>query len=211
MPASQRVCLYRDAAAPALANDPNSSEASSLYVIWPFFSMPRQARLYARWLLPRAYFLEFRQGKVRPAPASRPRGGPRPPACSQQKSRAALGGGRFSEGTRLDNKSDLSTRASLSIYTKWVISFYSKWVMYSQRVCFDTSLARGKWGMVGFGYPPFSAKVSVGYPRNDGSGRKLPSPRRPHLCSRRIPNHLCRRRDAQDKRSALLRCRHHPR
>jgi hypothetical protein len=25
-------------------------EMSYLYAIWPFFSMPRQARLYARWL-----------------------------------------------------------------------------------------------------------------------------------------------------------------
>jgi len=36
----------------------------------------------------------------------------------------------------------------------------AKWVMSSQRVCFDTSLARGK-GERRFGGPPFSARVSV--------------------------------------------------
>jgi hypothetical protein len=42
--------------------------------------------------------------------------------------------------------------------------------------------------------------------------RRLLSPRRAHLCSRRIPSHLCTRRDAGalGKRSALLGCRRNP-
>ena len=53
-------------------------------------------------------------------------------------------------------------------------------------------------------YAPFSAKVSVGYPRNGGTGRRLLSPRRARLCSRRIPSHLYKHTDAPDKRSAPL-------
>ena len=46
--ASERVCLSRDARAPALVNYRTDLESSNLSVRWPVFSMPRQARLYAR-------------------------------------------------------------------------------------------------------------------------------------------------------------------
>jgi hypothetical protein len=75
-------------------------------------------------------------------------------------------------------------------------------------VCFDTSLANGmKDGRVDD--LPFSAKVSVGYPRNDGRRSKPLAPRRSRLCSRRKPSRPCMRRDAgaRDWSSALLRCR----
>ena len=52
---------------------------------------------------------------------------------------------------------------------------------------------------------------AIGYPRNGGTYRKLPSPRRARLCSRRIPNPQDTRRDAPGKRSAPLRCRLAPR
>jgi hypothetical protein len=44
-----------------------------------------------------------------------------------------------------------------------------------------------------FDYPLCSVKVSVGYLRNGGRHRRLPSPRRPRLCSRQMPNRLCKR------------------
>ena len=58
-----------------------------------------------------------------------------------------------------------------------------------------------------FDYPPFSAQVSVGYPRNDGRRSTLPSPRRPRPRSQRTPSLPGRHRDALGKRSAPLRCR----
>src|SRR5215212_7440106 len=57
--------LSRRQSAGACENDPNSLEASSLYVTWPFFSMPMQARLYARWLFVGANLAELRKGEVR--------------------------------------------------------------------------------------------------------------------------------------------------
>jgi hypothetical protein len=45
---------------------------------------------------------------------------------------------------------------------------------------------------------------AIGYLRNDGSGRKLLSPRRSRLCSRRIPSLRGRHTDAPGKRSAPL-------
>ena len=41
--------------------------------------------------------------------------------------------------------------------------------------------------------PLSSLYGAIGYPRSGGSCRRLPSPRRARLCSRRIPSHLCRR------------------
>jgi hypothetical protein len=52
---------------------------------------------------------------------------------------------------------------------------------------------------------------AIGYGRNGGTDKRLLSPRRPRLCSRRTPSLLCRRAGAPDKRSAPLQYRRDPR
>src|SRR5215218_1327590 len=52
---------------------------------------------------------------------------------------------------------------------------------------------------------PLLRTGAIGYPRNDGRRRRLLSPRRTRLCSRRIPNPPDTRSGALGKRSAPLR------
>ena len=56
-------------------------------------------------------------------------------------------------------------------------------------------------------YAPSSAKVSVGYPRSGGRRRRLLSPRRTRLCSRRTPSLRGNSRDAPGRRSEPLQYR----
>jgi hypothetical protein len=57
--------LSRRQSVSACENEPTNLEASILYATWPFISMPRQARSYARGLLLSANFGECPKGEVR--------------------------------------------------------------------------------------------------------------------------------------------------
>ena len=85
---------------------------------------------------------------------------------------------------------------------------------FTEGLCFDYHKV-GK-GDQHFRRPPFSAKVSVGYPRNGGKARaRTRRPRHQGRARTRqrgqgTPSRPCRRGGARGRRSAPLRCRRDP-
>ena len=91
----------------------------------------------------------------------------KPRSMGQEKSRAALGGGRF-RGRPAWRLFRLYYRGGPEHIPQMSDFFlHQMGDVLTEGVCFDTRLARGNGGW-SVGEPPFSANVSVGYPRNYG-------------------------------------------